>query len=231
MSGEERAEALKKAEGEFLQSLIVRSLQLQEAKKAKIAATPKDVDAAIEDIRLKYGMDEQVFREAIRSEGLEWDSYREMLWEQISLRRIVDKEVRAKLPDALDVDGSLLYSVGLVVFKQNGEDDDPLARAGKFLEEVGSGASFEDLAQEYTSAPAAQLAIKEDQVSEPFRVALKGMEPGDVSRPFIAGSGVNVLKLYERMAPEELEFERLFEERYRNWMKELLDNSYVDVRL
>lgn len=234
MSEQEKATALENSEAEYLQSLIMRKLQIQEAVKQKINATDGDIDAAVADIRSKYGLDREAFRKTILDEGLEWDRYRNMIGDQISLQRIVDRMVRGKIPDPEAVEGaSALYKVRLVFFAiKDGVTPEALdQRVESFLGELGAGASFEELEPRYSDSASGILNIEENSMTAELKAALEGMGPEQISEPFDTTRGIMVVKMYERRDPLEIERERLFNDRYRRWVKELLTNAYIDVRL
>ncbi len=234
LSQEERERALSEAEETYLQTLIMRRLQIQEAVKQKINATPADIDAAISDIISKYNIDLEAFRKVILQEGLKWDRYRRIIGDQITMQRIVDRMVRRKTPAPERVEGaSALYKVRLVLFAQKpGEDAEALRpRVDSFLDELSSGTSFEELEPRYSDGPVGIIKIKESSISSELRAALEGLAPEQVSAPFSTERGIMVVKFYGRRTPEELERERLFNERYERWVAELLGNAYIDVRL
>ena len=231
---EERAKALEEAESDFLQTLIVRKLQLQKARRLKIDATDRDIDAAIADIRGKYDIGPDEFRETIGREGLQWDRYRRMIGDQITMQRVVDRMVRSKVPEPRKMEGaSALYKVRLVLFATDpGDGFGPVQhKVDAFLEDLRAGASFEELEPKYSDGPAGTLEIRESDLSEELKAVLSGLRSEQISSPFMTGRGVMVVKLYERVEPEELERERLFQERYRRWVKELTENAYIDIRL
>ena len=214
--------------------MIMRRLQIQQAVKQRVNATPEDIDAAISDIIGKYNMDQEAFRKVILKEGLQWDRYRKIIGDQITMQRIVDRMVRKKMPEPESVEGaSALYKVRLVLFAlKPGEDAEALEpRVKSFLDELSAGASFEELEPRYSDGPAGTINIEEASMSDELRAALEGMGPEQVSSPFSTERGIMVVKFYERRAPEDLERERLFNNRYERWVKELRGNAYIDVRL
>ncbi len=234
MSEQEKVKAMNDSEAEYLQSLILRKLQVQEAVKQKINATDGDIDAAVADIRGKHGLDQEAFRKIILEEGLEWDRYRSMIGDQISLQRIVDRMVRGKIPEPEAVEGaSALYKVRLVLFasKEGQSPEDLRQRVESFLGELGAGASFEELEPRYSDGSSDILTIEESEMTAELKDALAGLGPGQISEPFNTDRGIMVVKMYERREPQDLERERLFNDRYRRWIKELLGNAYIDVRL
>ena len=234
ISFEERASALEDIEGEFLQSLIARSLQLQEARKFKLNATSLDIDRAIEDIRSKYNLDPEEFKQTISKEGLKWDRYRQMIGDQISMQRIVDKMVKSQLPKPTKLEGdSDLYKVRLMLFATEPDkgQDSVQQKVDTFVSELNAGASFEELEARYSNSSAGTLEIKESNLSKELKTALSGMSPAEISAPFMTDKGVMIVKLYARIAPEDLALERMFKERYRRWLKELTENAYIDIRL
>jgi peptidyl-prolyl cis-trans isomerase SurA len=225
-------ESLDEAEADFLQTLVVRRLQVQAARKYRVNASDTDIDMAINDIRQKYGLEPEPFKKVIEKEGLIWSRYRNMVGDQISMQRVVDVQVRRKIPtpEAMP-EASALYSVRLALFDLSVGEALARAKSEEFMSELKLGKNFRDLLARYSDGPMGELSIEESQLASEMKTALAGLNPGQVSEPFMTDRGIMVVQLLKRETPEQVELERLFQSSYRKWIKELVENAYIDIRL
>src|SRR5208282_3644082 len=97
MKDEDRRSFFKENEMSYLENLIDLKLKLQEAAKIGITTTDTDVAAAVNNIKGKYSMTDDVFNETIRKDGFTLETYKKKLWEQITVGRLIDQEVRSKI--------------------------------------------------------------------------------------------------------------------------------------
>ena len=231
MSLDEQTEALKSSESEYLQTLVIKKLQMQHAASKGYAATDDEVDSAIMSIREKYEMGPEAFKQAITKEGLTWEQYRQNMREQITIRRVIEREIAPSVKAMMTEDeDTKVYVLRFVLFaEREGESTDE--RVERFLQEMAGGESFESLEPRYTDGPSGELSIEDSQLSMEFRLALDGLAPGQTSKPFSTARGVGVLKLYDVSSTNEMAFTRLLDEQFMRWLRELVDNSYIDIRL
>ena len=111
-----------------------------------------------------------------------------------------------------------------------------------------AGEDFEELAKEYSEDPASALAGGElgwstpEQFAGQFGTVMTSTAAGDISEPFLTQFGWHVLQVMERreqdMSDEarenmalEILHKRRFEEEQQEWLKELRDEAFVEVRL
>ena len=115
-------------------------------------------------------------------------------------------------------------------------------------QQIDDGADFAELAREHSEDPASALNGGDLGWSEPnqfvgqFAVAMTGTEVGEVSEPFQSQYGWHILEVQDRRqqdmsaeAREEMALEilhkRRFEEEQQEWLKELRDEAFVEMRL
>lgn len=248
LTEEEKRTIFRENETAFLESMIETRLQLQEAEKLGIAVTPEEVDRAIETIGARYSLDPEAFRAAVRQEGFTMEKYREMIHDQITIGRLVDREVRGKIKLSEDeineglrkenLEDEMLYGLSQIFFRmQEGEGMESLQdRIHEVMDGIAKGLDFEELAAMYSEGPAAKQGgqlglIPKSQLAAEFLTALSTMKPGDVSPPFRTRQGVHILKLTSRKDAADAVREKLFEKEYRKWVKELRAKSFIELRL
>jgi foldase protein PrsA len=75
----------------ILDSLITAELIREEAKKAKIKSTNKEIDKKISQVKNIFSNDEKKFEEALKRQGLTLAEYRKKVGDQIILEKMVSK--------------------------------------------------------------------------------------------------------------------------------------------
>lgn len=126
--------------------------------------------------------------------------------------------------------------------------EDTQSLAQEIKQELDNGADFAELAKEYSEDPASALAggdlgwATPDTFVGPFAATMESTQAGEVSAPFRTQFGWHILEVLERreqdMSEEarenmavEILHKRRFEEEQQEWLKEIRDEAYVEVRL
>jgi len=252
---EEKRKFLRQNEKAYLTRMIDVTLQLEEAEKLGLSVEEAEIKEAIESIRKKYSMDEGAFRDALRQEGFSMEEYGKRLGEQILISKLVSKEVREKIVvDESDAEKYLnekgtvkeegeSYHIWQVFFPAPARPDEKPAiekKAGELAAKLRAGADLGASAREYGARSADLGLIKADVLAREFRDVLDKMKPGEVSEPFWAGDGLNILRLEEKIMPDakgalqrtrrEL-MEKRFETEYEGWLRQLREKSFIEIRL
>jgi peptidyl-prolyl cis-trans isomerase SurA len=94
---EKEREMLYKVRKDLLDQLIDQKLTDQEAKRAGIGISEKEIDTAIERIKESQMLTDEVLREQLSREGLSMEAYRNLLKEQIVRQRLVNLEIKSKI--------------------------------------------------------------------------------------------------------------------------------------
>lgn len=261
LNNEERMKVFKENEAEFLERLIDMKLMLQTARRSGIDATLEEVNEAINDIKKKYSLDEPSLMESLKKEGFTLDEYKKKLAEQIILSRIVSQQVRNKIvvPQS-DIDKEMAkskealaegesYKISQIFFKKPDNEADMKMveeKAAEMLKLLGSGEDFSSLARKYSEDPSAKSGgalgyVKKQYMAKEFIDVLSQIKKGDITRPFWTDRGLHILKLDEKVEKQsdaEMKeavrnklFEKLFEERYKSWIRELRAKALIEVRL
>lgn len=88
----------KKVKEQILERFIEKKLQLQEAKKLKITATPENIDNAIDEIKNKNDIPgDWELEEALKLQGLTLKDLRQQIAERIKITKLINRKVRAKV--------------------------------------------------------------------------------------------------------------------------------------
>jgi peptidyl-prolyl cis-trans isomerase SurA len=170
------------------------------------------------------------FRKAIEREGITYDKYREDIRNEITVQRLREREVDARVSvsdaevDAFlatqnaQVGGDIEYRIAhvLVIVPERASPDQIEAkrkRAEEALKQIRDGADFAQVAAGYSDA---QDALQggtlgwrtPGRLPSVFAEPIKAMKPGDVSNVLRSATGFHIVKLQEtrsRNAPTVVE--------------------------
>ncbi|MDZ7827298.1 MAG: peptidylprolyl isomerase [Gammaproteobacteria bacterium] len=113
---------------------------------------------------------------------------------------------------------------------------------------IANGESFADLAREYSDDPGSALSggdlgwTMPGQMVPAFEEKMNASEIGEISDPFKSRFGWHILEVTDRreadMSEEYRERQamrilrdRRFDEELQNWLREIRDEAYVEIRI
>jgi len=233
-----RREVLASAEAGFLDSMVLRKLQLQEAVKQDIFVSEAEVESTIENIRTKYGLGMDEFKRAVEDSGSDWSQYRQNLREQIIIRKLVDKEVSSR--QEVMVSGSqgqeAKYRLKQIFIDGNRDDEELRKKVKDVYEALETGTAFETVALSMSEGPNASAGgdlgvVEESSLSEAMRQTLRDVPSGEVAPPVKSSLGIHIIKLEQRTGGDGQDMEARFQEAYEEWLRGLRDRAQVDIRL
>lgn len=238
LSPEERKKTLASSEAGFLDSMVLRRLQLQEAAKQDIFVSEDEVEMTIESIRTKYGLGTEEFRKAVEESGADWPQYTQNLREQIIIQKLVDKVVnpRVQTPQKEASAQEVKYHLKQIFIKGDRDEDELLGMVQSVYDALESGSEFETVALRMSEGPNAATGgdlgvVEESSLSRPMRQALAGVSSGQVAPPVKSGMGVHIIKVESRTSAGGQDSDTLFQEAFEHWLKELRDSARVEIRL
>ncbi len=82
---------------QVLERLVLDRVQLQLAARTGLRVSDEDVERGIRSIAERNRMDMEQFYEALRNEGLDLESYRKQIREEITLARLIDREINNRI--------------------------------------------------------------------------------------------------------------------------------------
>lgn len=107
----ERVNDIKKR---VLDQMIDDRLLLLEAKRKQIKVSQLEVDDGVKKVRTRFekptgGIDEEAFNKELQKEGLTFDEFRKRIQDQLLTIKLIDQEVKSKIPPPTDADIKGLY--------------------------------------------------------------------------------------------------------------------------
>jgi peptidyl-prolyl cis-trans isomerase SurA len=259
----------KKTEGKqderiVLEDMIDRKLQMAAAKRVGMDVTDKELADAVADIMKRNNMDAKQFDAAIAKEGLTLDQYKTELREQLTLSRMFNKYVRAgiavdeaeakafyqkniknyALPEEIRV---RQFFLSLPKNAKPNQIAEVKAQALAAYERIKKGADFISLIREesdgVTAAQDGDLGfMRRDEAIPEIEKATQSLKPGEISSPFLAAGGYNIIRLeevrtpvkpYEKVKDEIMNalYQEKMENTYRGWLQTLRSEAHIENRL
>ena len=214
----ERARVMERA----LDDLVGQKLVLQEARKLKLDATKKEVDAWLENLRRQYGWSDEELRQAIKSQGATERQYRK----DVKRRIITNRVVQVKLGSSIrvsdqDVDDAFRREFGdrleepeitarhiLFLVPEALPDGDPTtkskrAKAEAVRAQLSTGADFGQMAKEHSEGPSSARggelgAFRPGALDPEFEKAALRAEVGEVVGPVRTRFGWHLIQVTRR---------------------------------
>ncbi len=257
MKDADRRRFFKDNEMSFLENLIDLKLQLQEAAKVGVTTSDADVAAAVKNIKSKYSMTDEIFDETIKKDGFTPETYKKKLWEQITVSRVVDQEVKSKiLVTEQDIDAYLAghkdavkdlegFDISQIMLKRTGDDKQLEQKAWDIYKKLQAGAGFAEVARQYSEDPGTRGGgdlgfIRQCDMSKEFLNVCSSVKPGGISEPIWRGDGIYIVRVNEarvfksgqemREAIRQKLLNEKFNAALKNWAKGLRDKAYVEVK-
>lgn len=206
-------------ERQVLEQLVMEHLQLQLAELSGIRIEDNEVTEALRNIADRNGLSLAEFRQALQSEGADFELFREKVHRELiisSLRqrdvlnrvsvsdREVDQYLAAQAAQGSERQRYLLGHI-LVALPEDatpGQVAQAESRLARIQERLAEGSSFRSTAVALSDGQLAlqggELGWRElGQLPELFAAALAGLGPGDVSEVVRSSSGYHLLKVYD----------------------------------
>lgn len=220
-TGEEQQEQMKATQQQLLEAMILRRLQLQDAKKEGMQASPAEVTTAIEEIKRRNGFktDEEL-KAALTKEGITFERFKKGVEEQLLLSKIVNKQVTSKVilseeelqhyyqehRDQYKRPLEVKLRHILIRVPQDADEKEVSkaeARAEEALAALRAGMDFAEAAARYSDGPTAKEGgelgkMKQGELAPELDKAAFSLPVGGISDLIRTSSGFNIIKVEER---------------------------------
>lgn len=206
---------------QVMEQLISERVQLQQATELGLRVDEATLARAEQSVAAQNQLSLDEFRRRVTAEGLDLNTLREQLRNQILLQQLRDREVEARIKvSEADIDDfvreqrntSDLSQLGLNlshILVRVPESATPEqvkgleARAQRAADRARQGEDFAALAREYSEAPEAASGgafgmRAADRLPEIFVNATRSLNAGEIAGPVRSPAGFHVLKLVEK---------------------------------
>jgi len=198
----------------FIEEKIIR----QEARRKGIEASDREVQKAIEEFKAQNGMSEQDFEQSLNNEGLNIESYKKLIGDQIMSSKLVGDEVDAKIfvtdkeikdyyeENKKDFVGSPeKVEVKAIFISLRGEESvteitDLKLRSLKIVSGLRQGDNFDLVVDDYSDEPLKSQRgmlgkFARGALISPLNDKVFSLKVGEISDPVWVSEGVYILKL------------------------------------
>lgn len=245
-AGPEREGARRRALRRAFDDVLAEKLLAGQAAELGMEATDAQVDAAVEDIKKRNGLDEEGLDQALAQQGLDREAFRRQVKGNLEAYNLIGYKVRSRVKVS-DEDLRNFYQRNAAEFA--GEDEVrvrhvflPLpenapaaeeakvrAQAEKVLQRLAAGEDFAALAREVSKGPGAADGgdlgwLRRGVVQKALEDAAFALQPGQVSGIVRAGPGLHLLKVEERRVGGKKGFDEVKEA-----LRERLSNEQLDT--
>ncbi len=258
--GKEREEKIKEIESPFLNNIIESKLQLQHARAIGLRVDSLEVDGAVNEIREKFKMTDEIFMNSLKAEGLTIEDYRARLADQILIQKVVnyavkknivvtDKEIdeyyRASSDKFMEKERLRLRQIFFAAPENDSQKAAVDARAAEVVRRINQGEDFAELAAEFSEDPSRHFGgdiglISRGSVLKEIEDVAFLLKEGEASVPFWSAAGLHIIKVEEKTGSDmekirevikDTLFRKEFEVKYRKWTAGLREKAYVEIKL
>jgi parvulin-like peptidyl-prolyl isomerase len=254
LTDSDKEQKIKEIEKPFLNNLIDVKLQLQEAVRLGFTVSPPETNEAINDIKRKFNLTDESLHEYLKADGFTLKEYRSRLREQILLSKVIRYEI---MDTILVTDKNIdeFYEANKEKYRQDVKvrikqilftDTNSLQKAEEVFQRIKKGEDFEKLASEFSEDESKTFGgdlgyvSRGSMVKEIEDVAFS-LKVGEVSKPFQSSKGIHIIKIEDRLenaAGEKVReqikrelFEKAYQSKFENWLKELREKAYIEINL
>src|SRR3972149_4487370 len=218
-----RARQMQITQRQILDALILRRLQLQEAKKEKVVVEQSEVTAAVEQIKKENGLTTSAqFTEALARENLTPEEFRTKVWEQLTVDRLITRKVRTSIVvsdeevarysqtragESQQPPSVRIRHIFIGIPGEPSPEDVARARtrAAEASKRLRGGDDFGRVAAEYSDGAAALQGgdvgvIRQGDMDPALETVAFSLKPGSISDIIRTAGGFHIIKVEERMA-------------------------------
>ena len=229
---------------QILDALILRRLQLQEAKKEKVVVEQSEVTATIEQIKKEHGLTTDAqFSEALARENLTLEEFRTRVWEQLTVDRLITRKVRTSIVvsdeevarysqtragESQHPPSVRIRHIFIGIPGEPSPEDVARARtrAAEASKRLRGGDDFGRVAAEYSDGAAALQGgdvgvIRQGDMEPALETVAFSLKPGSISDIIRTAGGFHIIKVEERMAGDTPSAEAREQIRQRVFLEKL----------
>lgn len=253
-------EAKRRIAPQALRGLIDETLQLQEAKRLNVSVADDEIAQAFGTVAERNGMLPEQLRAFLSQRGLSSDVLARQLRAQVAWIKVVRSRLRSKVvvtneqvalaakSGPAGEEQVRLAEIVLPVYSPE-QESEVQRDARELVAAVTEGASFEELARQFSVAPSATAGgdigwVPASALVPELQSIVSQLEEGEVSEPIRTPAGMHLIQLRDRRiassasavdaSPEEVR-QRLEEEQLQRlanrYLRDLRRSAYIDIRL
>ncbi|WP_162902139.1 peptidylprolyl isomerase [Facilibium subflavum] len=208
---------------QVLQQLINQTIALQMAKRQGISVPASEVNATIDEILAQNGITMDSLKQKLKASGLDFEDYFKTMQDQLMINKLQQRAIAGKIyipPAEIDkyiakhfTNKNTQYQVQNILLPLGSDTDQStekaaIQKAKDIIDEIKSNKlTFSEAAQKYSKSTNASsgglLGWKTlDQLPGIYAKAVENMKKGQISAPFVANNGVQIVRLVDIKIPK-----------------------------
>ncbi len=242
---------------DYLEKMIEKMLIDQEVKKEGISVSVLEVEQAIDKKSQELGMSQMDFLQALRSQGLTMDQYRDKVKENLVLGKLISKEVRSEI-EVSDQEIALYYQQRQTEFKSAEKihlyhlvirkDPDAELKIEQLRKEYLAGTPFPELARKNSQGEEASKGgdlgwVEVTALKPALSKLVEPLELNQISPVYADEIGFHLFWIQgrEQGIQQSLDLVRAqirqilerkqFDQYYQVWLQRLKAKAYIEIRL
>ncbi len=244
----------------LLNQMIDEKVVDAEVKKQNLSITMDRVEQEINSIQSRNNIAREQLIEALKKEGTDFSEYQDFIKHRLERQGIIEKVITSKIKIS-DEDVASYYEnknknmsaksfefkISHILFRQGKRPDDvQLKRANSVMALLKSGKSFEELASQYSEDPNYNEGgllgtFKSGEFFKPLEDAARNISPGEFAGPIKTKLGYHIIKLLERKAIADPDFETkkeplrgelyqtAFVKQFQFWLEQKRQESFIRI--
>lgn len=255
------AETRQRLTPQVLRSLVDERLQLQEASRANVSVTEKEITDALGRVAEQNRMQRDQLEKMLSSQGVPRSTLEDQIRSTIAWGKLVQRRLRPSIEIGQDEIDQVIQRIQANAGKPEylaaeiflavdapEREDDVRRLADRLYEQIGQGASFPAVARQFSQSAGAANGgdlgwVQQGQLPEDLDAALKQLRPGQATRPIRSITGYHILMLRDERAvgganslpPREQIMNSLGQEKLdmlqRRLLRDLRRAAFVDLRV
>ena len=237
--GNEFQKRYQQKQREVLEKIIEERLQLQEAKAKNISVSPEEIEAALKRTPLAPNQNKRQFaQQMLLSRLFEFEVRRNVVIEEEELRRFFEEN-----PDQFAKPPMFKLKHVLLQAQTEAERASARLKARNMAKKITPNTTLEELASEFSLFVSDLGWLSESELVDPLRRTIKGLQTNQVSQPVETRLGIHFVAVDDTRPSEPQNFEDVerniravlvrerAEELFRQWLGELKEKSFIEIKL
>ncbi|MDH5677906.1 MAG: peptidylprolyl isomerase [Nitrospinota bacterium] len=246
-------------ERNVMEDMIDEKLVTSYASEKEITIKPSEVDKALENIKIKNGLDDKSFNQAIQSQGTTMEKFRERVENQLLVQRVLQIEVDMVTPTEEEAmafyeshksefigEGKVKARHILIKVPSGGDDTEARERILRIKAEIEAGANFGEMAKKYSEGPSAPMGgelgwFSRSDVVSAFSKAAFALDEGRMSGPVRTEFGVHLIQVLEKEKVAAVAYEvvaerikgeisrQAFETKRVEWLARIRGQAFIEI--
>jgi len=234
---------------QVLSELIEKTLLMQKIDELGIKVSDAEIESAVNDVQKQNKLTREQLVEALRSEGMPFEKYKDNLRQQILRYKLVGREVQAKVEVTTrevsdyfrehidDYREKPFLRLSRITFpippKSTTVQIEAIRdKAQAALERLKKGEEFYPVLLSYTANQSAEGGdmgtFAEGELTRDFERAVRDLKEGEVSGLVETPSGFHILQVTERNAGKIRQFDEVKEEIQRTLREQKTEERYKE---